>query len=528
VAFLHGYSKKVNSSLCNNIGLDDIIYSINHTNNSTPGPDGIPFAAWKAAPELAAPILLAVFHSICAGQPPPPNFNKGLLFLMPKKNTGLISDTRPLSVTNCDNRILSATVARAIMPAVLELVDPAQKGFLNGRSGADHIYDINSYFYEGVENNLDRYLFLLDTAKAFDSIDHDWIFHILKRVRFPDWFLRFVRGMLTNVSVAPCFGKSTSVWIDIERGVKQGCPLSPLLFIIAYDPLLYSLSRIPDIRYFAFADDLAITTDRISSISPALSAISLFSVVSGLGINKDKSFVLTSAPLSHVPLIRSGLSATPWPDLSLKDKGTHLGIVIGREVTLDDIWSVPLNKALSILHASRVFIKSLSLPNRILFVNVFIVSLFSYIGLFFVLPTGIWKTIKNAISKAIIPFNGGGFSYSSVVCAKSLFNINNALKDVWAFVVSLLAVRSPFISSSSNYFDLPFVNLTFTKLISRHRDAAAIDFWRSRHLLMVPLCLSLIFLVLASTKLSSKMFFLTRLLCIVEKKFLNIFLLALL
>ena len=132
VSFLRGYNKKINSSLCRNISLDDIVFSINHANNSTPGPDGIPFAAWRAAPDLAAPILLAVFKSICAGQRPPPNFNKGLLFLIPKKATGLISDTRPISVTNCDNRILSASVARAIMPAVLELLEPAQKGFLSG------------------------------------------------------------------------------------------------------------------------------------------------------------------------------------------------------------------------------------------------------------------------------------------------------------------------------------------------------------------------------------------------------------
>ena len=480
-AFLTGYSKKVDSTLCHNVKLDDIIFSIKHSNNSSSGPDGIPFAAWRAAPDLAAPILLAVFRAICSGQLPPPGFNKGLLYLIPKKNTGLISDTRPISVTNCDNRILSATVARAIMPATLELVDPAQKGFLNGRSGADHVTDINKFFYEGVEKNIDRYLFLLDTAKAFDSIDHEWILHIVKRVCFPEWFIRFVKGMLNSVRVAPCFGRSTPVWIDIERGVKQGCPLSPLLFILAYDPLLFSLSRVPNINYFAFADDLAITTNSIISIYPALSIIDSFSIVSGLGINRDKSFVLTTSPPSSHSLIRSGLAASPWPDLPLKEKGTHLGIVIGREVTLDEIWSTPLAKAISKLRSSHAFIKSLSLSNRILFINVFIISLFSYVGLFYVLPTGIWNVVRSAISKCIIPFNGGAFSYGSLICGKTLFNIK-PLKDVWAYVVSLLAVRSSFISSSFNYFDLPSVNLTYTKIISRHRDAAAIDFWRSRHL----------------------------------------------
>ncbi len=86
------------------------------------------------------------------------------------KHTGLVADTRPLSVTNTDNRILASAVARSVMPAVLGLVDPSQKGFLAGRCGGDHTLDINTFFYEGVEKGIDRLLFLLDTAKAFDSV----------------------------------------------------------------------------------------------------------------------------------------------------------------------------------------------------------------------------------------------------------------------------------------------------------------------------------------------------------------------
>jgi hypothetical protein len=346
---------------------------------------------------------------------------------------------------------------------VLELVDPAQKGFLNTRSGADHVCDINEFFYNGVENNLDRFLFLLDTQKAFDSIDHEWIFCILKHAGFPKWFILFVKGMLSDVEVAPCFGKSTPIWIPIDRGVKQGCPMSPLLFIIAYDPLLFSLSSIPSIQYFAFADDLAIETSSIISIYPALLAINAFSSISGLGINKSKSFVISSAPPERYPTFRALLATSPWPDIELRDKGVHLGIIIGRNVTLEEIWSTPLRKALDRLKVSHSFIKSLSLPNRLLFINVFIISLFAYVGLFFVLPTSIWKVIRCAISKAVIPFNGGGFTYGSIVCAKQLFNLSICLKDVWAFNISLLASRSPFISSSSNYFDLPHINLTFSE-----------------------------------------------------------------
>src|SRR5205823_3255699 len=111
--------------------------------------------------------------ALLRGLTPPPGFNHGFLFLLPKKDAGLISDTRPLSVTNTDNRLLACAVARAIMPAVSTFLDPAQKGFLAGINGHSHIEDLNEFFYQGITNNIQRFVFLLDTAKAFDSIALD-------------------------------------------------------------------------------------------------------------------------------------------------------------------------------------------------------------------------------------------------------------------------------------------------------------------------------------------------------------------
>ena len=83
------------------------------------------------------------------------------------------------------------------------------------------------------------------------------------------------------MKVSPFFGGALLDWIDIVRGVKKGCPLSLLLFLIAYDPLLHYLSKIHAIRSFAFADELALTSTSVSGISPALSLISVFSKISG-------------------------------------------------------------------------------------------------------------------------------------------------------------------------------------------------------------------------------------------------------
>jgi hypothetical protein len=102
-----------------------------------------------------------------------------------------------------------------------------------------------------------------------------------------------------------------------------------------------------------------------------------------------------------------------------------------------------VGKALNRIKNAKNAVKPLSLSNRILYVNIFIISLFSYVGLFFVLPAEIWSTIKGAIAKLVTPFNGGAYTYESLICAKALFGMKPALKDVWAFNISLLAVRSP-------------------------------------------------------------------------------------
>ena len=102
---------------------------VNRPTDSAPGPDGIPFAAWRAAPDLSALLLHRVFEVIAKGHSPPEGFNHGLLYLLPKKDTGLVSDTRPLSVTNTDNRILAAAVSRSIMPAV-DKYEPSTNGIV--------------------------------------------------------------------------------------------------------------------------------------------------------------------------------------------------------------------------------------------------------------------------------------------------------------------------------------------------------------------------------------------------------------
>ena len=97
------------------------------------------------------------------------------------------------------------------------------------------------------------------------------------------------------------------------------------------------------------------------------------------------------------------------------------------------------------------------------------------------MPKEYLDSIRKLIHKLIVPFNGGAYTYESLVCWTKLFSIKPSLKDLWAYNAALLAARSPILHSRLNYWKLPKLEVVISKSISNHRDAAAVDFWRGRH-----------------------------------------------
>jgi len=95
--FLQSYTKRVDTANISAPDLEAVLNSILLSNNSTPGPEGIPFAAWRAVPNASALVLHGVLNALVNGLTPTAGFNHGFLFLLPKKDTGLVSDTRPIS-----------------------------------------------------------------------------------------------------------------------------------------------------------------------------------------------------------------------------------------------------------------------------------------------------------------------------------------------------------------------------------------------------------------------------------------------
>ncbi|GCC27840.1 hypothetical protein chiPu_0006266 [Chiloscyllium punctatum] len=187
-------------------------------------------------------------------------------------------------------------------------IDPRQKGFLAATPGCNENIVILKNIIKGAKHDRkDLAVVFVDLAKAFNSVGHKLLIKSLPSVKFPKAFVRLIEDLYTgNTTVVEGNGNLTTP-ITIERGIKQGDPLSPILFNIALDPLVCSLARAnsgvsmpPDSRRvncstLAFADDIALLSDSHTGMARNLKLLQAYCDHTGLNINtvKTKGFHFT-------------------------------------------------------------------------------------------------------------------------------------------------------------------------------------------------------------------------------------------
>ena len=379
-AYLSSYPKSISTPVLSP-SLELVEQVILDMSDSSPGPDGIPFSAYKKTVMTSAPVFLGVVQDMIAGTASPTaDFNGGLLYLIPKKGLGTIEDTRPIVVSNTDNRIIATIFNRLIVNSLEEIIDKDQKGFLPGRLMKDHILFFNEAFYKAQEEGESYDLLLYDFEKAFDSCSHDFIFKLLLRVGIPPPYVDAIRLLFTNAYATTTFAGAVPARINFSRGIKQGCPLSPLLFVLLMDVLMFHLKTIPNLDVKMFADDTGSGSPHLScgTICRIKQIFQDFEDATGLALNLSKTHFLTTRPESEHKRIRARLRGAGWTSVKIVDSTFYLGVAIGGGADFGDSTHPRLLKFEDRISRYSPLSSSLSATSKILVANTFLLPLMYY------------------------------------------------------------------------------------------------------------------------------------------------------
>ena len=209
------------------------------------------------------------------------------------------SDFRPISLIGAQYKIIAKVLANRLACVIDTIISNEQLAFIKNRQILDGPLMVNEVIHCCKRKKSKLMVFKIDFEKAFDSISWDFLIRVLQFIWFSDKWIKWISGCLSSTSTSILINDSPSREFSIHRGLRQGDPFSPFLFIIAMEGLhvameddmatsLYSGFCINNLSlsHLFFADDALFIGDWLSNNIKCLVAIlDFFHKVSGLKIN---------------------------------------------------------------------------------------------------------------------------------------------------------------------------------------------------------------------------------------------------
>ncbi len=216
----------------------------------SPGPDGFPTDLFKKFSDQLSPLLLSVFEESLSVKSLPPTMRQAVISLILKKDKNPLecSSFRPISLLNTDAKVLAKVLARHLEGILPSVISPDQTGFIKNRYSFSNIRRLLNILYGPSPPGTLEVVLSLDAEKAFDRVEWGYLFDTLQRFGFGHKFISWIKLLYTSPLAAVHTNNNISTYFELQRGTRQGCPLSPLLFEVAMEPLVLALRQRADIK----------------------------------------------------------------------------------------------------------------------------------------------------------------------------------------------------------------------------------------------------------------------------------------
>ncbi|KAH9079086.1 hypothetical protein Ae201684P_000959 [Aphanomyces euteiches] len=271
--------------------------------------NALPFEVLKLAPHKWSLVLELLFTHQLHSHPrlTPMQLVSTLVLLHKKGPKSQAKNYRPISLLNTDVKILTSILAYRLQRHIRHIIHPDQQGFIRRSNIQTNIARLDDMLHHIKLHSPSSMVALLDFEKAFDRVDHAYLLRVLRHYGFPETFVDMVRVLYSGRKSRILVNGFLSKPVHISRGVLQGDPLSPLLFVIALEPMCQLLRQHSNYgikcgdRYHTgsyFADDSQLYAANETCLHRQLALVRTFCDKSGFRLNVDKTQILTYSQLN--------------------------------------------------------------------------------------------------------------------------------------------------------------------------------------------------------------------------------------
>lgn len=272
---------------------------------SAKGPDGVNVESVRRMEKSKGLITILLNSWLWLGKVPKV-VKENRSILLPKGSEELhdIGNWRPLTISSVLLRLYTKLLASRLLKATP--LNPRQRGFIKAPGCDENISLMAELIDMAKEEKKELAVAFLDLAKAFDTVSHYHVTAALERFKVDKHFIAIAADLYQGATTSFSVTKGVTEQIPINRGVKQGDPLSPILFLMAIDPLMcllseqgkgFEVSKGVYVSALAYADDTGIVSNSQQGMVKNLKLVSEFSKATGLKLNVRKSIGFHIKPL---------------------------------------------------------------------------------------------------------------------------------------------------------------------------------------------------------------------------------------